>query len=310
VKDNFRYCIASANDPTLAAKERLRTWGTRHSLEPRCAGREECAFLVPYGYHHSMKRCLFCHSRPTKPSAEHVFPQWLTALLPSARFVLSRKIRHDETPLAVWSNRRIDIKVKAVCENCNGRWMSDLESKYARPTIAEMILGLEEVSLNSERAFAICAFAFKTAVVVSSMANALHFFPSHERRRFASTLQSPPEIHVFVASYFGDRNKGGDLSVSTYESSLPNGDLLELYVTTWRAGHFAFQAVNPRIVVVPGARFQNYGFESNSPMSAFVCRIWPPPPSTCSWPPPETLGDYSLKEFCTRWSRVTFFGSN
>jgi hypothetical protein len=256
-----------------------------------------------------MKRCLFCLSRPTKPSAEHIFPKCLTALLPSTRFILSRRTRHDDSPLAVWSNREIDIKVKAVCEKCNNGWMSQLESQKARPAIAELILRLEEVPMTSERVFAICAFAFKTAVVASSMATASHFFPSNERRRFARTLQIPSEIHIFVASYFGDRNKGGDLSVSKYDSSLPNGDGLEFYVTTWRAGHFAFQVVNPQIIVAPSARFQTYTFESKFAMSAFVCRIWPPPPSASSWPPAQTLGDHSLKAFCNRWSCLTFFGS-
>lgn len=187
--------------------------------------------------------------------------------------------------------------------------MSDLERIHAKPAMADMILRLDEITLTPQRIAAISAFAFKTAAVVASMARASEFFLPSERRIFAKTLEVPDEVHIFVASYFGERPSSGDLSVSRYESTLPGGHAFELYVVTWRAGHLALQVANPRITLAPGGKFQNYMFESSFPMSAFVSQIWPRNSAAASWPPPETLGDYSFRRFCNRWSGVRFVGS-
>ena len=224
------------------------------------------------------------------------------------RFTHTRRKHHDDDPVAIWNKNEIDIKVKCVCERCNSGWMSQLESEYAKPVIGGMILHLNDVPMTSRHRFAISAFAFKTAAVVAAMANASEFFLTQERREFAKALRLPEEIHIFIASYFGSRNAGGDLSVSRYESTLPGGDAFELYVVTWRAGHFVFQVATPRIIVAPGWKSQNYKFESKFPMGAFVSQIWPYA-SEAPWPPVESLGDYSFKQFCNRWKELRFFAA-
>jgi hypothetical protein len=187
--------------------------------------------------------------------------------------------------------------------------MSDLESKQAKPAIADMIVSLDDVAMTPQRLFAIAAFGFKTAAIVAAMGNGSQFFVPSELRRFAKTLKIPEEIHIFVASYYGERLRSGDLSVSRYESTLPTGDALNLYVVTWRAGHFVLQVVNPRIIITPGCKFENYALVSKFPMDAFVFQIWPSRSPDPSWPPPETLGDYSFRAFCNRWKHIQFTAS-
>lgn len=88
------------------------------------------------------RRCVFCGAAG-KMSGEHIWPEWISKLLPeeAAREVVTLHVADSHLGrLRSYQQRIFQMRVKGVCEPCNGGWMSRLESAV-KPLIGGMLLG-------------------------------------------------------------------------------------------------------------------------------------------------------------------------
>src|ERR1700693_2330476 len=83
--------------------------------------------------------CAFCPSI-AKISGEHIWSQWMAKLFPSAAVNFS-KIEKDGSVSKRWRMSGLDMAANVVCKTCNETWMSAVEVEYAKPAMADLILG-------------------------------------------------------------------------------------------------------------------------------------------------------------------------
>src|ERR1700677_4836142 len=109
-----------------------------------------------------MKECAFC-PHTAKLSAEHIVSAWMDEL-----FVGPVKTKITDTAGFVreWKSSELDWKAKVVCGPCNNTWMSEIESKHAKPVMTPLIKGDSAFPIGSSEAHSLALFAFKTAVVL------------------------------------------------------------------------------------------------------------------------------------------------
>jgi hypothetical protein len=132
------------------------------------------------------RECAFCPNTANK-SGEHIWSQWMDDLFP-----FKKRFIHMHPVSRVRRSVTLDWTVKAVCENCNNTWMSDIESKYAKPVMTPLILGHTGVAVTQSSADAISRFAFKTAVVLDHLARTRQpFFARYVRHGFRKSHAIP-----------------------------------------------------------------------------------------------------------------------
>lgn len=67
----------------------------------------------------SKDTCLFCDNKPG--SREHLIADWILKKVPSKSMITGFIGRHEQVECR-------ELIVKSVCGDCNGGWMSDIES--------------------------------------------------------------------------------------------------------------------------------------------------------------------------------------
>ena len=114
--------------------------------------------------------------------------------------ITHRKIALDGTPLNEgWTASKINLKAKVVCRPCNNGWMSRLENDFAKPAMADLILGNRIGELSKKRAHGLSLFAFKTAVIANrTLAESEWFFERSDRYVFRQSLMIPPNVAMFL----------------------------------------------------------------------------------------------------------------
>jgi hypothetical protein len=233
--------------------------------------------------------CAFCPST-AKLSGEHVFSDWMNALLPGPkRFQDIIKKRH-------WAESKLNWKAKVVCEPCNNGWMSEIEWLNAKPSMAELIVGKVDIPIPQSRARAIAIFAFKTTAVIEHMnrTRTARFFSRSVRHRFRQTLEIPPTVNMWMAGYL----PLGQGRCTTIYHELPKADSLELYVCTYAIGHFVFQVVAER-------KPSSWALSPITGFEHLAVPFWPRVPSGFMWPAEavlKTVKDFEL--FAARWQRL------
>jgi hypothetical protein len=134
------------------------------------------------------RECLFC-GETKRLSEEHVFGQWLQKLGfagPGAEELIedaeSRlRILRQGNPL----NKRLRI----VCEECNGGWMSRLEES-AKSLLIEMFDPSSSITLNESDQLVLARWAFKSVAVISQLGSIKSFPLAHCRELY--TTGNPP----------------------------------------------------------------------------------------------------------------------
>jgi hypothetical protein len=106
--------------------------------------------------------CAFC-PHLAKLSAEHVLGKWMNKL-----FVGKMKGKYLDGlgRQSERTSKEIDGTAKAVCEQCNNTWMSDIETMHGEPALTPLIKGEEELSIGTAEATSLAIWTFKTAVVL------------------------------------------------------------------------------------------------------------------------------------------------
>src|SRR5437764_7347370 len=110
--------------------------------------------------------CAFCPAT-AKITGEHIWSNWMNQLFPGMTGVTFRNIERDGTVLKVWPAPKLNMKTRVVCGPCNNGWMSDIERDFAKPAMADLILGNPIGAVSRKRARGLSLFAFKTAVIAN-----------------------------------------------------------------------------------------------------------------------------------------------
>jgi hypothetical protein len=86
------------------------------------------------------QQCLFCDSDDL--NQEHIWPDWLVeefkARGPSGRGAYTATWDHSDGFSKEWPQGTITMKRRLVCKECNGHWMSDIES-IASPILKPLL---------------------------------------------------------------------------------------------------------------------------------------------------------------------------
>jgi hypothetical protein len=106
--------------------------------------------------------CAFCGSTKRPRGREHVFADWLNSIGLESGQVEIHTGRLNRVARR-WTTEGFTATVRAVCDDCNHGWLSQLEGA-AKPVLTPLILGQStELSVDDQRLIAV--WAFKTALV-------------------------------------------------------------------------------------------------------------------------------------------------
>ena len=154
-----------------------------------------------------MPTCAFCPAK-ANITGEHVWPAWLSKLLPKTRY---RNERVDGVAKTIWTTTKIDQTANVVCKNCNETWMSDLENT-AKSLLADVVVHGKQTQFRPHDLKFLSAYAFKAAVIANYQT--LNLVPEpistrFQRERFRTSLVIPPDMRIWISSFQGHARYSG-----------------------------------------------------------------------------------------------------
>lgn len=200
-----------------------------------------------------------------------------------------------------WHAPELNLKAKVVCAACNNGWMSDIENLYAKPAMADLILGKRVGAIMPKRVRGLSLFAFKTAVIAnSSLPKEECFFEQSDRYAFRESFKKrsfkiPADVAMWLVGMEPFAG-GGISSVNVY---FPNPDTpdLSLNVCSFWVGCLGFQ-------VVSGKSFRARQVESLPVASDLTVCFYPTLEANVRWPRPKVLSRQAFNDFGNRWNRI------
>lgn len=205
------------------------------------------------------------------------------------------RVLEDGKTSKPWFGNKLDIKANLVCKPCNEGWMSNLESRHAKPAMTPLILGHSVPHITPLMGHAIARFAFKTAVIVDHMRGDGPFFARAARHHFAKSLKIPRHVYIWFAGY--NPVVAGRVLPFWYDQSFEGARHLKMYACTYAVGHLIFQVV--------AADYK--GISSFTPREGFehlAIPLWPNIWESVSWPPPNALKRGEFETFAERWGAI------
>jgi len=183
-------------------------WATRQSgcVRARLQGRWKSRFwsaLYQRARLGSCRNARFARIRRTSPPSTSEAIGWMISS--RAKSSLPNAIKKG-TFYRQWVSDSLNWKAKVVCKTCNETWMSEIESKHAKPSMTDLIRLRWPLVIDEKRANSLAIFAFKTAVVFDHVArNRPPFFSRSARRQFRRHLAVPPMVRMWMAASSGLR---------------------------------------------------------------------------------------------------------
>jgi hypothetical protein len=244
--------------------------------------------------------CAFCPSTANL-TGEHIWPAWLSKLLPKTRHKNERINGEAKT---TWTTTRLDQTANVVCKTCNETWMSDLEQK-AKGLLTDVILNGKQTAFGVEDMKFLAAYAFKNAVIANYQT--LRLVPETistraQRERFGTSLALPSDIRIWVSSFQGHARYSGRSNPRYAKSTNDPAPLddIDIFTHTYVVGHLVFQVLAYRFNSI-----LNRGLRIELPKQTEVwnqaCQqIWPTEASTIIWPA-KYLGPRTIEAFVDRW---------
>jgi hypothetical protein len=251
-----------------------------------------------------MRKCAFCPS--TKLTQEHIWGDWINGILPPDTTYTARRKINPQGDFKEWTTIGINQTAGIACGPCNNGWMSDLETKHAKPTMSDMIRYGGAVSILPRGIASISVWAFKMNIIANFIGALKHdepYFSTFERYQFAKTLKIPSSVQMWL---FALKTPGRiTTKFNSHLGRLPSNVKFgfELYIGTFAIGYLGIQVVssrwrNPHISSFmgpfPGVREHNKWNGTTVP-------LFPSDGSPVNWPPRFHLGSDSIDEFCNRW---------
>lgn len=230
-------------------------------------------------------QCIFCTNRAD--SREHAWSDWAIrrVLTPSHRLY-----GHvEEVP---FDPNQKAVKVRCVCEGCNGGWMKALEDSVV-PTVGRM-LNRDTVALDVLQQHDIARWAVLKAMVWEYTTRERDIFYSSDEHLALRLGHIPANTAVWLAGHEGREalfSRGNDAS------NLPGGDDLRAWITTMALGPFVVQTMTVR-ASQPVEAYSSMECRQLELAHALV-RAWPTVGKTF-WPPLGILNEGQLELFHRR----------
>lgn len=224
--------------------------------------------------------CAFCGSTKRPRGREHVFPDWLNSIGLEADRVEIHTGRLNRVARR-WTTEGFTATVRAVCDDCNHGWLSQLEGT-ARPALTPLILGQpRELSIDDQRL--IGAWACKTALVAmlsssDEQRTQGYGVPAAEYHALFAMRERPeplPDSQYWVGTYAGERPPGSVrvVPLGIELDGLPAPDDPSAYSLTVMVGP----------LLVHGVRFTTPSLSVDLATVPELPRIWPAS-SPVRWP--------------------------
>lgn len=231
---------------------------------------------------------MFCGGGPV--SREHVWPEWVLAEFPRAKTRILRS-----PPQKSFVSDSFELAVKAVCKDCNNRWLSQLEMT-CKPLLLPLIRG-RETTMDAQHQFLLGAWAVKTAMIFESavsIPSEERFWRSDERSAFMGPPHRIPQDTVVQAAKYRGTALAYCLGVGQHELRTITGRGRAVgMLVTMVLGHLILQVEANRWKEMMG----NEGWRLPQPHALRAEWVLPPQHGEIVWPPGEPLDDNELAAF-------------
>lgn len=230
-------------------------------------------------------------------SAEHITGKWMRELFPGE---ISVSYKDNAGTDRSWKWEQVDWKAKVVCDACNTTWMSNIESRHAKPVLTPLITGKLDIPIGLPEARSIALFAFKTAVVIdhAHSRSGTPFFGRTLRHQFGDAQRIPASVQMWLCGYAGNRESARFIPLQL-QAQLPKSNDLHIYTCTFALGHLAVQ-------VVALKESSNFIFSPNPGFEGLAVPFWPRLPRNYVWPGNSILRDRDeFLSFAYRWNSIT-----
>ena len=151
------------------------------------------------------RSCVFC-GEPVS-SKEHVFPDWLSEVVPGKGPMLNTR----DSGATSWHAAGFDHQVRQVCKKCNQTWMSDLQGK-SKDLVTELILDRRTSSLSTTEQIRLSTWLYKTGVMIAlAYPEDSRFVLPQDYRYFYDHRKPPDGTSVWIAALLfepGDNQVG------------------------------------------------------------------------------------------------------
>jgi hypothetical protein len=250
-------------------------------------------------------RCVFC-GWEGKLTQEHAWPDWLRDELPRGNdvgFIQGQRLIRDQGKIVSTTPLRRETaanrKVRVVCQqNCNGGWMSRLESRI-KPVLLALLHG-ERRHLSDEDQRLLAFWALKTAMMLQfTLALDLRAVPASHYEYIYQRRQAPPSCRVWLTGTSAHFYRTAHFATSHWlplvagERPVPSEEPPNGYAIALVVGQLIFTLVG---WTAPGGSFNTTPQDRWTP--ARRC-IWPPRPSGWAWPPDVLIGTVEdVQRFC------------
>ena len=251
------------------------------------------------------RACLFCGTTEGKITREHLWSDWMNDLFIPVDGVNFRVENHQKKTVKIWKSKNLDLQAGTVCSLCNGSWMSNLETRHAKPVIGSMIRNISTRSILPSGIKSISVFAFKTAVIADAMSRPDSFYSVKDRESFKKSLRIPGNVDIWISRFKVDRGWHGSV-IPRYILPMNGSSLdgFELYSLTYIAGNVLLQVLSSRWIKNTRRNVRYPHFIHNPSWDSFSHQCWPIPLNPIVWPPPTPIERDSFGSFCDRWNRL------
>lgn len=238
------------------------------------------------------RSCVFC--RKAGVTAEHVWPAWLSEVVPgTGELAFVRKGMHEPKETR-WNAPSLNVTVRQVCASCNSGWMSELETE-AKPLLTPMIQG-KPMGLSRREQRLAATWAAKTAMMLAFTHPERRALPDAHLHWLYAQGEPDPHVVIWIGAYAGDWSgwySGEILGLGPRER--PEGFA---YCSTCLLGSLVFQVLGHDLN------------EAMAPLAApeadrLSVQIWPDTRALVRWPPDFTLRDGGLHLFASQFAAGT-----
>jgi hypothetical protein len=188
------------------------------------------------------RACIFCGQRPV--TKEHLLGNWAGRFTDrDQRNVVQLLDREgSERYERRWKARAYDRRSGVACQECNGGWMSDLETRVSRLLDPGT---LDTRPFTDDERTLLATWATKTALTLNAAETAERQIIAWEvARRFGRDRHPPAHVRVWIASYAGGDDQILALSASGIDlDDRQDGERgwRDVAVITFVVGPFVFQ---------------------------------------------------------------------
>jgi hypothetical protein len=243
--------------------------------------------------------CVFCGKNDSKPSKEHIIPQWLSRLFPNVMW----DIEDRETKKTFQSKGRIELVTKKPCKRCNSEWLEQIESA-AKPILLPLIDGSQS-TLNPDEQMIIALWFFTRAVMFDLHGEKKRpcYFEPYEHRALMESKSVDMRYGFYLARYGGTKPsivQEDHLGISFTDADDPRKQspypIIRAYTYTFVVKHLALQIFCVKRPIDHPMAYYMPDF-TTAYVQLFSDR-------TISWPPPHFFDDVGIEHFIFRWRKM------